>query len=61
MKSNNILVGMALLFLACATLASALVWTDISFSVKVGMYAFGFSSGVAAGALIVKRQNQIND
>jgi len=56
MKSNNALIGTALLFLALATLASGLVWNDISFAVKVGMYAFGFSSGVAAGALIVRRK-----
>ena len=54
MKSNNALIGMALLFLALATLASTLVWSDVSFSVKLGMYAFGFSSGVAAGTLIVR-------
>jgi len=61
MKSNNMLVGMALLFLALVTLASTMIWNDVSFAVKIGMYAFGFSTGVAAGALIVKRRNQINN
>ena len=59
LKSNNTLIGMALLFLALATLASTLVWNDVSFAVKVGMYAFGFSTGVAAGALIVRRKEAI--
>jgi len=56
MKSNNALIGMALLFLALAALASTLVWSDIAFAVKIGMYASGFSSGVAAGGLIVRRR-----
>ena len=61
MKSNNALIGMALLFLALATLASVLVWSDVSFAIKIGMYAFGFSTGVAAGALITNRRNQVDN
>jgi uncharacterized protein YebE (UPF0316 family) len=57
MKSNNALVGISVLCLALAVLASALVWSDVTFAVKVGMYAFGFSSGVAAGVLIVKQKD----
>jgi len=61
MKSNNALIGLSILGLAMAVLASAIVWGEISFSVKIGMYAFGFATGVAAGALIVKRRNQVNN
>lgn len=61
MKPNNVLIGMAVLFLALATLASALVWDEVVFAVKVGMYAFGFSTGVAAGVLIVKSRNRLTD
>ena len=61
MKSNNALIVISLLSLALAVLASALVWDEISFPVKIGMYAFGFATGVAAGALIVKRRNQVAD
>lgn len=56
MKSNNVLIGMALLFLALTALASTVMWSDVSFTVKIGMYAFGFSSGVAAGAVIIRQK-----
>ena len=56
MKSNNMIVGMSLLCLALAVLASTLVWSDIAFPVKVGMYALGFSMCVLAGALIGGRK-----
>ena len=56
MKSNNSLIVMALLCLALATVVSGLYWDDIPSAVKIGMYAFGFGSGVAAGALIVRRK-----
>lgn len=52
MKSKNFLVGFALLFLALAALISLLIWSDISFPVKTGMYALGFCEGVAVGALL---------
>lgn len=61
MKSNNTLVVISLFSLALAVLASALLWGEITFPAKVGMYAFGFATGVAAGALIVKRKNQVDD
>jgi len=61
MKSNNTLIGMALFCLAVAVLASAMVWGEISSAVKIGMYTFGFATGVAAGALIVRRRNQVNN
>ena len=60
MKSNNTLVGISILFLVLATATSTVIWGDVSSPVKIGMYAFGFGSGVAAGALIVKRRNQFN-
>jgi len=61
MKSSNALIGISILCLALAVIASVMVWDEISFSVKIGMYAFGFATGIAAGALIVKRRNQIPD
>ena len=61
MKSNIALIGISILCLALAVFASAMVWHEISFGVKTGMYAFGFATGVAAGALIVKRRNQVSD
>ena len=58
MKSNNGLIVMALLCLALATVASALFWSDIPSAIKIGMYTFGFGTGVSAGALIVRRKEQ---
>jgi len=56
MKSNNALVGMALLFLALAAIVSTVFWNDISSAVKIGMYVLGFSTGVAAGVLLSRRK-----
>lgn len=55
MKSNHALVGMALLCLILAVAASAAVWGEVSSPVKIGMFAFGFGSGIAAGTLIARR------
>jgi hypothetical protein len=59
MKSNNSLIGIALLFLILAVAASAAIWGEVSAPVKIGMFAFGFGSGVAAGVLINRRRNQL--
>jgi hypothetical protein len=55
MKSNNTLVGTALLFLLMAVASSVTLWGDVSSPVKIGMFAFGFSAGIAAGTLIARR------
>lgn len=55
MKSNNAQVGVALLFLILATVSSVVIWRDVSSAVKIGMFAFGFGSGVALGTLIARR------
>jgi hypothetical protein len=55
MKSNNVLVGMGLLFLILATASSVVIWGEVSSAVKIGMFAFGFGSGVAVGTLIARR------
>ena len=46
MKSNNAIVGIALLFLVLAMAASVTLWSDVSSPVKIGMFAFGFGSGM---------------
>jgi len=56
MKSKNTLIVTGVLVLAFTTFASAFVWNDIAFAAKLGMYAFGFSSGVIAGILITMRK-----
>ncbi len=55
MKSNNALIGTALLFLIMAVSSSITLWGEVSSPVKIGMYAFGFGTGVAVGALIARR------
>jgi len=55
MKSNNVVVGIALLFLIFAVASSITIWADVSSPVKIGMFAFGFSAGIAAGTLTARR------
>ncbi|HEX6268718.1 MAG TPA: hypothetical protein VFZ43_00655 [Anaerolineales bacterium] len=55
MKSNNALIGMALLFLILATASSAVIWGEIASAVKIGMFGFGFGSGIGVGTLISRR------
>ena len=55
MKSNNALMGIALLFLILAVTSSVVIWTEISSAVKIGMFAFGFGAGITAGTLIARR------
>jgi hypothetical protein len=55
MKSNNALVGMALLFLVLAAASSVVIWSEVASAVKIGMFAFGFGSGIAAATLIARR------
>jgi len=55
MKSNNALMVTALLFLIMATASAVTLWGDVSSPVKIGMFAFGFGCGIAAGTLIARR------
>ena len=55
MKSNNVLVVIALLSLVLAVVSSAVIWGEAGSAVKLGMFAFGFASGVAAGAFLARR------
>jgi len=55
MKSNTVIAGIGLLFLVFAVASSITLWMDISSPVKIGMFVFGFGSGIAAGTLIARR------
>lgn len=55
MKANRFLVGLAILVLILATAASVFVWEEIPSAVKIGMFAFGFGSGVVVGPLLARR------
>jgi hypothetical protein len=54
-KSNSTLVVIALLSLILAVVSSLVIWGEAGSAVKIGMFAFGFASGVAAGALLARR------
>ena len=56
MKSNYALLGIALLFLVLAASSSVAIWGNLSSPVKIGMFAFGFGSGIAVGTLIARRR-----
>jgi len=56
MKSNNSLIIMAVLFLLFATVSSVVIWSDVSFAVKIGFFAFGYGAGVPTGVLVSRRQ-----
>lgn len=49
MKSKHTLIVMALIFLVMAVSTSVGIWADISTPVKLGMFVYGFGSGVAVG------------
>ena len=55
MKSNNVLVVIALLSLSFAVISSVSLWGEVGSAVKIGMFAFGFGSGAAAGVLLARR------
>jgi len=56
MKSNNALIGTALLFLVMAVSSSVTLWGSVSSPVKIGMFAFGFATGIMVGTLIARRR-----
>ena len=55
MKSNNALIGTALLFLVMAVSASVTLWGNVSSPVKIAMFAFGFATGIMVGTLLARR------
>jgi hypothetical protein len=55
MKTKHALIGIALFCLVVAVVSSAILWAEVPSAVKIGMFAFGFGSGVAAGTLIARR------
>jgi hypothetical protein len=58
LKSNSALVTIALLSLMLAVISSVVIWGEVSSAVKIGMFALGFSAGVAVGAWIARRSRQ---
>ena len=55
-KSINTLIGLSILFFTIAVALSLVIWGDVSWAAKIGLFACGFASGVLAGQWIVKRK-----
>ena len=55
MKPNNFLIGLSILFFVFAAAFSVLFWADVSLAAKIGLFVFGFGSGVAAGQWFASR------
>jgi hypothetical protein len=55
MKSNNVLIGLSILFLVLAAALSLVFWADVSLAAKIGFFVLGFGSGVTAGHWFAKR------
>jgi hypothetical protein len=55
MKSNNYLIILSILFFVFAGGFSVVFWGDISLAAKIGLFALGFGSGLAAGQWFARR------
>ena len=55
MKSNNILIGLSILFFVLAAAFALVFWADVSLTAKIGLFVLGFGSGVTAGQWFARR------
>ena len=55
MKSNNILIGLSILFFVLAAALSLVFGADVSLAAKIGFFVLGFGSGVTAGQWFARR------
>jgi len=55
MKSNNILIGLSILFFLLAAAFSLVFWADVSLTAKIAFFVLGFGSGVTAGQWFARR------
>ena len=55
MKSNNILIGLSILFFLLAAAFSLVFWADVSLVAKIGFFVLGFGCGVTAGQWFARR------
>ena len=49
MKSNNLLMGLSILFFVLAVAFSLAFWADVSWAAKIAFFVLGFGSGATAG------------
>jgi hypothetical protein len=55
MKSNNVFLGLSIMWLVIAAALSLVIWKDVSLAAKIGLVVLGFASGISAGQWLVKR------
>jgi hypothetical protein len=55
MKSNNVLIGLSILFFVLAAAFALVFWADVSLVAKIGFFVLGFGSGVTAGQWLARR------
>ena len=55
-KSVDTLIGLSIMFFVIAGALSLVIWSDVSWAAKIGLFACGFASGVLAGQWIMKRK-----
>jgi hypothetical protein len=55
MKSNNLLMGLSILFFVLAAAFSLVFWADVSLAAKIAFFVLGFGSGVTAGRWFARR------
>ncbi len=55
MKSNNILIGLSILFFVLAAAFSLAFWADVSLAAKIALFVLGFGSGVTVGQWLARR------
>jgi hypothetical protein len=55
MKSNNVLIGLSILFFVLAAAFALVFWADVSLVAKIGFFVLGFGCGVTAGQWFARR------
>ena len=55
MKSNNVPIGISILFFVLAVAFALVLWADVSLVAKIGFFVLGFGSGVTAGQWFARR------
>jgi hypothetical protein len=60
MKLSNYLIGLSILFFVFAAAFSVVFWGDVSLAAKIGLFAFGFGSGVTAGQWFAKCSGEMS-
>lgn len=55
MKSKNVLVLVALMFVLLATVVSVIIWPEVPSAAKIALFAFGYGAGIPTGAWLARR------